>query len=124
MDTYPWAQTTIVLAVRGYQEMTIVLICPQCRNEKAYDNSELDTSKEIACSRCGFSGLPTSFELTKQDENKSWLFAKIVIIILIGIVFVFTWLYVITLAAFSLIILVPVIAVLAYRSWKEKQAKG
>lgn len=103
--------------------MTIIhLFCPKCRNQQGYENNDIDTSKEITCSRCGFSDLPTGFELAKKHETKSWLIAKIVIIILAGIAFALTWPFLITLAL--PLTVAAVIVILLYTRWKEKQAKG
>ena len=102
--------------------MTIVLVCPQCRNQNAYEERNLDTSKEITCSACGYSELPTSFELSKGNEKKSWLVVKIMIIILVGIVFAFSWPFIALAAFYVPIIIAPVIVILLYRRWKEKQA--
>lgn len=66
----------------------ISLVCPNCRNQETYENNDLDMSKEITCSACGFSELPTAFELPNRRESKNRLILKIVIIILAGIVFV------------------------------------
>lgn len=103
--------------------MTIVhLVCPKCRKRDAYEERNLDTSKEITCTACGFSELPTAFELPKGDEKTSWGIVRIVIIILAGIGFVFVGLSLIVLAAFFVpIIIAAVIAILFYRRWKEKQ---
>lgn len=98
------------------------LVCPQCRKQVGYDKSELDTSKELTCSACGFSELPTSFELAKDNETKSWQIAKISIIVIVGIAFVLVGLFVIALAAFFVpIIIVAVIFIMLYRRWKEKE---
>lgn len=121
---YPWGKRIDIDSFQEGEDLTIVLVCPQCRNEQAYENSELDTSKEISCSACGFSDLPTAFELARKHEKKSWQITKIVIIVLVGIAFALVGLSIITLAAFYLpLILVPVIVVLLYRRWTEKQAK-
>lgn len=103
--------------------MTIIhLVCPKCRNQDAYENSDLDVSKEITCSACGFSELPTGFELARAHEKKSWLFVKIAIIVLAGIAFSLVGLSVIALAAFyAPIIIAVVIAVILYRRWKERK---
>lgn len=104
---------------------TVHLVCPQCRNQNEYEERNLDTSKKVTCSACGFSELPTAFELAKDHGTKSWQVAKIAIIILALTAFVFFGLSLIVLAAFYVpIIIVPVIVVLAYRRWKEKKAKG
>jgi Zn ribbon nucleic-acid-binding protein len=102
--------------------MAIVhLVCPKCRHQDAYEKNELDTSTEITCSRCGFSELPTGFELAKRYEKKSWQIAKIGIIILAGIAFVLVGLPVIALAAFFVpIIIAAVVFVILYRRWKQK----
>ena len=106
--------------------MTFVhLICPQCRNQNDYEERNLDTSKEITCSACGFSELPTAFELAKDHGTKSWQAVKFAIIGLALIAFVFVGLPTIALAAFLVpIIVAAVIIVLAYRRWKEKKANG
>jgi Zn ribbon nucleic-acid-binding protein len=102
--------------------MTFVhLICPQCRNQDEYDERNLDASKEIACSSCGFSELPTEFELAKDHESKSWQFVKFTIIGLALIAFIFFGLSTIALGAFFVpIIVAAVIVILAYRRCKEK----
>lgn len=46
------------------------LICPKCKKQEGYDKSELDISKELTCTACGFSELPTSFELAKDNETR------------------------------------------------------
>ncbi|MGI0013161.1 MAG: hypothetical protein ACREBU_06940 [Nitrososphaera sp.] len=104
--------------------MTIIrLVCPQCRNQDAYEERNLDASKEITCSACGFSELPTTFELAKGYEKKSWLFAKIIIILLAGIAFSLVGFSVIALAAFFVpVIIAAVIFIILYRRWKEKKA--
>lgn len=105
--------------------MTIVrLVCPQCRNQDAHEKSDIDTSKEITCSVCGFSELPTAFELAKDTETKSRQFAKIGIIIVAVIIFAFIGLSVIALAAFYVpIIIVAIIIAVLYKRWKEKKDK-
>lgn len=101
----------------------IRLVCPQCRHQDAYEERNLDTYKEITCSGCGFSELPTAFELARGYEKKSWLITKIVIMVLAGIAFSLVGLSVISLAAFFVpIIIVAVIFVILYRRWKEKKA--
>ena len=107
------------------QELTFIhLVCPQCRHQDVYEERNLDASKEIACSACGFSGQPTTFELPKTNEKKSSQLTKIIIIILAGIAFVSVGLAVITLAAFFVpIIIAAVIFIVLYRRWKEKEAK-
>ena len=98
-------------------------MCPKCSNQDRYEKSDLDLSKEITCSACGFSELPTAFELAKDHEKKSWQLAKIGIIVLVGIGFAFVGLSVIALAAFyAPIIVAVVIIVILYRRWKEKKA--
>ena len=70
--------------------MTIInLVCPQCRNKNGYEERNIDTSKEITCSACGFSELPTKFELARGDERTTWQAWKIFIIVLVGIGFLF-----------------------------------
>lgn len=104
--------------------MTVInLVCPKCRNQGAYEERNIDTSKEIRCSACGFSELPTAFELPKGNETKSKLLLKIGLIILAGIAFTTVGLFVIALAAFFVpIIIAGVIVVLLYRRWKEKSS--
>lgn len=106
--------------------MTFIhLVCPQCRNHDVYDVRNLDTSKEITCSACGFSELPTAFELAKGHEKTSWRVGKIAIIILAGIAFSLVGLSVIALAAFFVpIIIAAVISVILYTRWKEKKARA
>ena len=100
------------------------LVCPKCRHEDAYDELNLDFSKEISCSACGFSELPTAFELAKKRESKSWFIVKIVIIVLAGIAFSLVGLSVIALSAFFVpIIIAVVILILVHRKWKEHDAK-
>ncbi len=101
--------------------MTIVhLVCPQCKHQDAYEERNIDASTEITCSACGFSESPTSFELVKSREKKSWLIVKIMIIVLAGIGFSLVGLSVIALAAFFVpIVIVAVIVVLLYRRWKQ-----
>lgn len=103
--------------------MTIVLVCPKCRNHDKYENNDLDASKEITCCACGFSELPTAFELAKSREKKSWQVAKIVIIIVAGIAFSLVGLFVIALAAFFVpIVIAAVIVVILYQRWKAKKS--
>lgn len=104
--------------------MTIIhLVCPKCRNQDTRDETNLDASNEISCSACGFSELPTAFELPKDYETKSRQFVKIGIIVLAVIVFAFLGLSVIALAAFYVpIIIAVVIGVMLYRRWSEKNA--
>ena len=79
----------------------------------------------IPCSACGFSELPTTFELANDDEKKIWQLTKITFIVLARIVFIFIGLSVIILAAFyAPIIIAVVIVVILYRRWKEKKAEG
>lgn len=97
------------------------LICPKCKKQEGYDKSELDISKELTCTACGFSELPTSFELAKDNETKSWQMAKISIIVIVGIAFVLVGIFVIALAAFFVpIIIVAVIFVMLYRRWGQR----
>jgi hypothetical protein len=97
--------------------MTVIhLVCPKCRNPDAHEESDIDTSKEITCSACGFSELPTVFELAKRHETKSRQLTKIGIIIVAVIVFAFLGLSVIALAAFYVpIIIIAVIVLVLYR---------
>ena len=106
--------------------MTIVhLVCPQCRHQDAYEERNVDTSSEITCSACGFSELPTAFELAKEHGKKDWQIIKVVIIILAGIAFALIGLSVIALAAFYVpIIIVAVVLVALYRKWKDAEARG
>ena len=106
--------------------MTIVhLVCPQCRHQDAYEERNVDTSSEITCSACGFSELPTAFELAKEHGKKGWQIVKIIIIILVGIAFALIGLSVIALAAFYVpIIVAAVVLVLLYRRWKEAEVNG
>lgn len=106
--------------------MTIVhLACPQCRNQNDYEEWNLDSSKEITCSACGFSELPTAFELARDHGTKSWQAIKFTIIGLGIIAFVFVGLPIIATAAFYVpVIIVAVIVILTYRRWKEKKARG
>src|SRR5438093_371949 len=101
--------------------MTIIhLVCPQCRNQNAYEEANIDVSNDITCSACGYSGLPTSFELPKGHPKTSWQIAKIVIITLVGIGFLFGGLTVLVSALFSPpIIIAVVIVIILYRRWKE-----
>ena len=108
--------------------MTIIrLECPQCKHQDAYDNENIDMSKEVACSGCGFSGLPTSFELPKSNEPKGWQITKIVLAALAGAVLLFFGIYVIAALAlaalFPPLILAPLIGIVLYRRWKAKKAK-
>lgn len=64
-----------------------------------------------------------AFELAKEYEKKSWQFAKIAIIVIVGIAFVLVGLSVIALAAFFVpIIIAAVVFIILYRRWKEKKA--
>lgn len=105
--------------------MTIVhLVCPKCKNQDAYETDDLDASKEITCTACGFSELFGAFELARKPESKSWQIVKIVIIVLAGIAFVLVGLSVIALSAFFVpIVIAVVIFVLLYGRWKQKKAK-
>ena len=81
-------------------------------------------SNEIACSSCGFSGIPTSFELARQQEKKSWQIAKVVIIALVGVLFATIGLSLIVMAAFYLpFIVVAVIIIYLYKKWKDSEAQ-
>jgi predicted nucleic-acid-binding Zn-ribbon protein len=101
--------------------MTIYLNCPKCRFQIAYEKSELDTSMEITCSRCGYSELPTAFQSSQVQEKKSWQVAKIVIIVIVGIAFSLVGIFVIALAAFLVpVIIAAVIFVLLYQRWKAR----
>jgi hypothetical protein len=102
--------------------MTILLTCPKCNHEAVYEERNIDNSKEITCSVCGFSDLPTTYSLARNEENKSWQIVKIIIIILAGLAFVFVGLSIIVMAAFYVpIILVAVIIILLYSRWKENK---
>jgi len=102
--------------------MTILLACPSCNHEAAYEEKNLDNLKEITCSVCGFSELPKAYRLAKNQENKGWEALKIIIIILSGIAFVFVGLSVIVLAAFFVpIVIFAVIVILLYQRRKERQ---
>ena len=104
--------------------MTIVrLVCPQCRNQDDYDERNLDTSKEVTCSSCGFSELPTSFEIAKDQGSKRWQITKLIIIGLALVAFALVGLSLIVTAAFYVpVIIVAVIVILACRRRKEKDA--
>ena len=106
--------------------MTIIhLVCPKCRHLDVYDESNIDTSNPISCATCGFSELPTAFELPKNNEPKSKQFAKIGIIIIAVILFAFLGLSVIALATFFVpIIIAAVIVVVLYSRWKEKKTRA
>lgn len=68
--------------------------------------------------------MPMAFELAKDSETKNWQFAKITIIVLAGIAFIFLGLSVITLAAFyAPIIIAVVILIVLYERWKEKKVR-
>ena len=71
------------------------LVCPSCGHETAHEKNELDACGTILCSNCGFSELPTGFELAKENEGKGMEILKIVLIILAGIFFVMVGLYLI-----------------------------
>jgi Zn ribbon nucleic-acid-binding protein len=106
--------------------MTLVhLVCPKCRNQDSYEKDNIDTSKEITCSACGFSDLPMSFELAKTQEKRSWQITKIGIMVIAGIAFVLVGLSVIVLAAFFVpVIIGAVILILLYGRWKDKKRSG
>jgi len=84
----------------------------------------VDTSQEITCSSCGFSGLPTSFELASQREKKSWQVTKVVIIVLAGVLFATIGLSLIVMAAFYLpFILVAVVIIYLLKKWRDSEAQ-
>lgn len=103
--------------------MTIIqLVCPKCRKQDVYDESNINISKEISCSACGFSELPTAFESPKNNEPKSRQFAKIGIILVAVVLFAFLGLSVIALAAFFVpIVIAAVVGIMLYRRWKGKE---
>ena len=105
--------------------MTFVsLVCPNCRHRDVYEERNLEASSEISCPACGFSGLPTSYELAESQNKTTWDPGKLVIIVLAGIAFVFAWLWVITLAAFyAPIILVVAVVILLYRRRMGKKGE-
>lgn len=105
--------------------MTILLTCPICNHETAHEQANLDLSKEITCSVCGFSGLPTAYRLAKTQVNKTWEAAKIVIIILVAIAFIFFGYIILSLiivAAFYVpVVIAAVVIILFYQRWKQRR---
>ena len=105
--------------------MTLIrLVCPNCSHMSGYENSDIDASNAIVCSACGFSELPTAFELAREPESIEKILVKVVLIMLAGIVFTLVGLSVIALAAFYVpIIVAAVIAIVVYRKWKSRPAQ-
>ena len=62
----------------------VSLVCPQCRNKNEYQD-DIDASKEIACTACGYSDVPTKFELGQRQESGKNQVEKILAIVLVGI---------------------------------------
>ena len=110
---------------KGYRITMVDLVCPQCRQQRRYEERSIDTSSKITCSACGFSELPTGFELALRQEKKRWQITKIAIIILVGVLFVTVGLFVIALAAFYLpLIIAAVILVMIYQRWRERNVNN
>jgi hypothetical protein len=98
---------------------SVILVCPKCQNQEAYDKAQFDLSKELTCSACGFSELPARFELAQREETKSWQVAKVAIIIVAGIVFVTVGLYIIIM----LVWIAPILfaALIIYELYKKSK---
>ncbi len=100
----------------------IVLVCPGCRHEAAYEEASMDLANEITCSVCGFSDLPSAYELlTRKQMKQNELIRTIAIIVLAGIVFVLFGLSVIVMAALFVPIIIAAVVIILWYQRRSKQ---